>query len=167
MHGFDLRGTARLNSQKLESADRLQIRGAPCDSNWKQTTLEWRQSWSHWREQSSCYTMTLQQNCVNNPALQGAFQVQVIDDVVVAMPKDVFIPTIDELFITIYKECIDGCPSHGAQYCRVSYASTDEGSYVKNLDLRYRTKSGRDECSYRVSHIDFCESGGSTSARIQ
>jgi hypothetical protein len=127
-----------------------------CDPNWQTLQQQWQQAYSVWNKQDkSCYTMTLIRNCFCPPDWRGPHNVRVENGVVV-VPLDYYIPTMDEIFDTIYNRCIAGCPDDGAVQCEATFAAAQFGAYVTQMYYDQSRFIADEELGYVVSNLTFC-----------
>jgi hypothetical protein len=131
-----------------------------CPANWRDTRKQYNQNLHKWERKAPstrCYNMTIQPTCFCAPPLASPHQVVVKNGKAQNSTTDEFsgtMPTINDLFRLVDRECIKNCPKQGAGVCNITY-NQDYG-YITTLFINPTKVITDRELNYTVSNVTFC-----------
>jgi hypothetical protein len=99
----------------------------PCDMNWNQTAVEYRQNLEKWGD-PDCYYFTIQRSCFCSETIRNPVEVKVENGEIVSPSnyEELFLLSMDALFAQVNELCVRNCPDKGSARCDITYG--EEGN---------------------------------------
>jgi Family of unknown function (DUF6174) len=127
-----------------------------CDQNWETTKSLYEDNLLYNWKSPDCYTFYLKRSCYCTAMNYDPIRVVVQNGTVVEPVNASFIiPTMEELFNTIYTECIADCPDSGSELCVVEYGPLGNVAYFY-YDVSFMLAD--EEQGYNITDFDVCSS---------
>jgi hypothetical protein len=105
--------------------------------------------------------MAMQRTCNCRGEYVETQDVLVINNTIIEPDNEVGLTmkTMDELFDTIWADCLATCPEKGPADCTVVFSNQTVGSYISELFIDHDEQVADEETWYTVYNLTFCEDG--------